>query len=86
METGSIALGVFLFIVAELIKFAFNMVINLFQKDAQDAVKVTKKKKRRHHFWEMIAEELKQIAQEVGLPREVKLEKDFIVELVELNR
>ena len=37
-------------------------------------------------FWEMIAQELKQIAQYVGLPREVKLEKDIIVELVELNR
>ena len=50
METGSIALGVFLFLAAEFIKFALNMVINLFQKDEKDAVKVTERKKKMPAF------------------------------------
>ena len=41
--------------------------------------------RKRPAFWGMAAE-FKKIAEAEGLPREVKLKRDIIVELVELNR
>ena len=80
METDSIIVGFLLFFSAEF----FKIIINMYWKD--DSKDKKEKKEPMPAFWEMSASDLKKIAEQQGLGREVKLKQDIIAELVELSR